>query len=68
MTDFTGAAWRKASQSSNGHASCVEVTGSVPGVIGVRDSKDPGGPALEFGPAEWAEFTNSIKAGVFDGI
>jgi len=36
----------------------------LPGAaVAVRDSKDPDGPALAFGPAAWRVFTRHIKAG-----
>jgi hypothetical protein len=51
--------WRKASY-SQGQNGCVEV-GSVPDVIGVRDSKlGPAGPILAFGQAGWAAFTDQL--------
>lgn len=34
---------------------------SLPGVVGVRDSKDPTGPALTFAPATWAAFVSGVK-------
>ena len=38
--------WRKSSFSGGSGGNCVEVAGNLPGVIAVRDSKDPGGPVL----------------------
>jgi hypothetical protein len=35
---------------------CVEVAGNLPGVVAVRDSKDPAGPVLTFTPAAWTRF------------
>ena len=59
--------FRKSSRSngSNGGA-CVEVADNLPGVVGVRDSKDPGGPVLSFQPATWSGFLARLKAGAFD--
>lgn len=52
--------WRK-SQRSNPNGACVE-TGHGNGVVGVRDTKDPGrGPVLEFTPAQWTAFTSTLK-------
>jgi hypothetical protein len=57
--------WFKSSLSySNGN--CVEVAFLPDGTAYVRDSKDPGGPALRFTPAEWAAFTGGVRAGEFD--
>jgi len=62
------ATWRKASKSnsnSNGGA-CVEVARDLPGVVAVRDSKNPDGPRLVLSPAGWQSFTGKVKAGRFD--
>ena len=64
MPDLSRAEWRKSSYSANG--SCVEVARNLPGIIAVRDSKDPAGPALIFTPAEWDAFTAGVLAGEFD--
>lgn len=39
---------------------------NLPDIIGVRDSKNPGGPELAFAPAVWSEFVDGIKNGEFD--
>lgn len=53
--------WRKSSYSGNGGANCVE-TGSVPGAVLIRDTKDRGnGAVLRVTPAEWRRFAVSIK-------
>ncbi|MGW0531897.1 DUF397 domain-containing protein [Streptomyces sp. NPDC003032] len=56
--DFIGAArWRKSTYSGgDGGESCVEVADGVPGVVPVRDSKVPQGPALVFGAPAWQAF------------
>jgi hypothetical protein len=58
-----GAAWRK-SRYSNGQAECVEVARTLPGIIAVRDSKNPAGPTLAFGRQQWRAFAARLKAGV----
>jgi hypothetical protein len=53
-------AWRKSTYSGNG-VDCVQ-TGSVPGLVLIRDTKDRGnGPVLKVSPAQWQRFTKSIK-------
>jgi len=64
--DLSRAEWRKATYSGNGGASCVEVASNLPSLVAVRDSKDRGGPALLFTPAEWAAFTAALKTGRLD--
>ncbi|PWU49811.1 DUF397 domain-containing protein [Micromonospora sp. S4605] len=54
--DLTRAAWRKSSRSTNNGGACVEVADNLPGVVAVRDSKDPTGPVLTFAPASWRAF------------
>ncbi|MFI2712317.1 DUF397 domain-containing protein [Micromonospora sp. NPDC018662] len=54
--DLTGAKWRKSTRSGTSGGNCVEVADSISGVVGVRDSKDPSGPALLFSPATWRSF------------
>ncbi|MEU1982981.1 DUF397 domain-containing protein [Nocardia sp. NPDC019395] len=63
--DLSGAAWFKSSRSASGD-DCVEVAHLEAGLVGVRDSKNPTGPALVFGPAEWGAFTDAVDRGGFE--
>jgi Domain of unknown function (DUF397) len=64
-TGEPGEAWRKSSRSySNG--GCVEVARVSRDLIGVRDSKRPGGPVLRFTPVDWGAFLRSVRDGEFD--
>ena len=58
---LTQAAWRKSSY-SGGSGNCVEVTGNLPGAVGVRDSKDPDGQALVFTTRAWLAFADQVKS------
>ena len=70
--DLNGAAWRKSSYSGNNGGDCVQVAAVCVGDTGqgelcaVRDSKNPSGPMLAFGPPQWRRFAVAIKAGRFD--
>ncbi|MFI8516929.1 DUF397 domain-containing protein [Streptomyces sp. NPDC085481] len=59
--DFAGAAWRKSSYSNGEGGNCVEVLDDVPGVVPVRDSKNPAGPALVVPATAWADFVSGLK-------
>ena len=59
--------WRK-SAAGNYNGSCVEVADLPDGVIGVRDSKDPGGPVLTVGRAGWEAFLAGVRNGELVGI
>ena len=37
------AVWRKSSRSNGSGGNCVEVASNLPGIVAVRDSKDPQG-------------------------
>lgn len=61
MADLTGARWHKSTRSGSNGGDCVEVADNLPGVVAVRDSKDPDGPALIFERPAWAEFIRTLK-------
>ncbi|MEU7766498.1 DUF397 domain-containing protein [Nocardia sp. NPDC049190] len=61
--DLSKAEWFKSSHSGT-QADCVEVAFLVGGPVGVRDSKDPTGPALVFTPTEWAAFIAGVAGGM----
>ncbi|MEU1877980.1 DUF397 domain-containing protein [Streptosporangium sp. NPDC020072] len=63
--DLSSAEFRKSSLSGT-HDNCVEVATNLPGLVAVRDSKNPFGPALTFGASEWNAFIGDIKLGTFD--
>lgn len=55
-----GLTWRKSSYSQPNKSDCVEVadTGAA---VGIRDSKDPSGPALSVSRADFAAFVRRVK-------
>lgn len=60
--DLSRAQWFKSSRSGAGRE-CVEAAFLDGGMVGVRDSKNPTGPALVFTPSEWDAFTATIQSG-----
>ncbi|GAB3806515.1 DUF397 domain-containing protein [Micromonospora zhanjiangensis] len=56
----TDRGWFKSSRSSS-NANCVEVR-LAGGEVGVRDSKDCGGPTLAFADTAWTSFLSTIKS------
>ncbi|TJZ45442.1 DUF397 domain-containing protein [Streptomyces piniterrae] len=58
--DLAGIDWFKSSYSDNGTA-CVEVANGLPGIVPVRDSKNPHGPALVFSASGWSSFIAAVK-------
>jgi hypothetical protein len=63
MRDFSVVRWKKSSRSGAGN-NCVELA-DLGDHRAVRDSKDPGGPALRFTTAEWSAFTQGVRSGEF---
>ena len=64
--DLDRAEWRKSSFSGGSGGNCVEVATNLPGMVAVRDSKDPAGPVLTLTPAQWRSFTAGVQLGQFD--
>ncbi|MFE2049874.1 DUF397 domain-containing protein [Streptomyces sp. NPDC059459] len=58
--DLSSVQWRKSSHSSGTGGECVEVTDDLPGLVPVRDSKNPHGPALLFPSAAWSAFVGAL--------
>lgn len=62
--DLSAAVWRKSSYSDGGANNCIEVADGYPGVVPVRDSKRPEGPALVFPAGAWAAFVGGGRVRV----
>ncbi|MGK8465628.1 DUF397 domain-containing protein [Nocardia cyriacigeorgica] len=63
--DLAGARWFKSTRSETG-GECVEVAHLPADLVGVRDSKNPTGPALIFAPGAWDAFLTGARSGRFD--
>ncbi|MFE9652501.1 DUF397 domain-containing protein [Micromonospora sp. NPDC006431] len=58
--DLSGARWRKSTRSNGQGGNCVEVADNLPGLVAVRDSKDPSGPVLVVSPDAWRVFVARV--------
>ncbi|WSV85642.1 DUF397 domain-containing protein [Nocardia sp. NBC_01009] len=65
VNEQSNVSWFKSSR-SDGSRNCVEVAFLPNSLVGVRDSKNPSGPALTFTTAEWSAFTSAATRGEFD--
>ena len=63
--EWESARWHKSTRSGSNGGDCVEVA-ETPEAIGVRDSKDEGGPILVFAPDAWRAFLAEVKSGTYD--
>ncbi|MGW7594390.1 DUF397 domain-containing protein [Streptomyces rubiginosohelvolus] len=66
--DLSRAEWVKSSYSNGNEGECVEFAPSIAataGVVPVRDSKHPAGPALVFPVEAWTSFTSAVRNGEF---
>lgn len=65
--NLTSAVWIKSSYSSSSGGECVEFspTFAPSGVVPVRDSKTPQGPAVAFPTTAWSSFVSAVKHGEF---
>ncbi|MCX5344043.1 DUF397 domain-containing protein [Streptomyces atratus] len=59
--ELSTARWRKSSYSNSNGGECVEIADDFPGIIPVRDSKNPTGPALLIPTSAWNDFIASLK-------
>ncbi|MFE7626649.1 DUF397 domain-containing protein [Streptomyces sp. NPDC057509] len=59
--ELSTARWRRSSYSNTNGGECVEISDDFPGLIPVRDSKNPTGPTLVVQAAAWTEFVTFLK-------
>lgn len=59
-TDLGSVQWRKSSHSSGTGGECLEVADDISGLVPVRDSKNPQGPALVFPADAWSAFVTAL--------
>ncbi|MFJ9182045.1 MULTISPECIES: DUF397 domain-containing protein [Streptomyces] len=59
--ELSTAHWRSSSYSNSNGGECVEISDDFPGLVPVRDSKNPTGPALVLQATAWDAFVSSVK-------
>ncbi|MGW1465620.1 DUF397 domain-containing protein [Streptomyces sp. NPDC002308] len=59
--DLSIAAWRKSTFSDGGDTNCLEVADDFPGLVPIRDSKNPTGPALLISAPAWSAFIQDVR-------
>ncbi|MGP2441941.1 DUF397 domain-containing protein [Streptomyces sp. JW3] len=60
--ELSFAHWRRSSYSNANGGACVEITDDFPGVVPIRDSKTPHGPALVVTAVSWDAFVTALKS------
>ncbi|MFG3116547.1 DUF397 domain-containing protein [Streptomyces sp. NPDC048197] len=66
--DLAAAQWVKSSYSDANGGQCLQFTRALTdahGLVPVRDSKAPDGPALLFPADDWTTFISAVKQGQF---
>jgi Domain of unknown function (DUF397) len=58
--DLFYAVWHKSSYSGQS-GNCVEVARNLPGLVAVRDSKEPGGAKLLVSQETWRVFIRGVR-------
>jgi Domain of unknown function (DUF397) len=59
--DLSRAEWRRSSHSSQS-GNCVEVARNLPGLVAVRDSKEPDEAPLVVSREAWQAFITAVRA------
>ncbi|MEC3982612.1 DUF397 domain-containing protein [Amycolatopsis sp. H20-H5] len=58
--DLTKASWHKSSYSNGAGGECVEIA-QIPGIVGIRDTKDRDGGSLACPATAWTAFLGQIR-------
>lgn len=59
--DLSRAVWGKSTYSGGNGGQCVEVAANLPGIVAIRDSKDPEGAKLVIDVNAWRAFVRHVK-------
>lgn len=64
--DLSAVVWHKSSRSNNQGGACVEVADTLPGIVAIRDSRNPTGPVLVLTPAVFDALVDAVRSGRLD--
>ena len=64
--DLSRAVWHKSTFSNGSGGDCVEAARNLPGIVAVRDSKNPDMPVLVVSDQAWGKLLQGIKHHEFD--
>ena len=62
ILDLSAATWVKSSYSGTNGGDCIEVAPGFPGLVPVRDSKNPQGPVLVINRSAWLSFIGAVRS------
>ncbi|WP_424643325.1 DUF397 domain-containing protein [Embleya sp. AB8] len=60
--DANATTWRKSTYSNSDGGNCVEVRDDLPGIVPIRDSKDPSIGHLTIDATAWTALTDAIRS------
>ncbi|MBP5869116.1 DUF397 domain-containing protein [Streptomyces sp. LBUM 1486] len=60
--ELSAATWIKSSHSGDNGGNCIEVAPDIPGLVPVRDSKNPDGPVLVINRSAWLSFIDAVRS------
>jgi uncharacterized protein DUF397 len=59
--ELSAATWTKSTYSDANGGDCIEIAPGIPGIVPVRDSKNPTGPTLLIQRRAWAAFVAAVR-------
>jgi hypothetical protein len=68
--DLAPVKWVKSSHSGGNDGNCIEFSRALApsGIVPIRDSKGPEGPALAVSAPSWSAFVDAVKGGNFPAL
>nr|WP_078935287.1 DUF397 domain-containing protein [Streptomyces europaeiscabiei] len=60
--ELSTASWIKSSHSGDNGGDCIQIAPGFPGLVPVRDSKNPHGPVLVINRSAWLSFIGAVRS------